>query len=74
MEINDQELIKKFQQAIGANLDKDQAIDFFAKLNVDEYGRLLDVFTNNEFPEIGRETKEKILIILQQLKEVIKAE
>ena len=57
MAINDQELLEKFQQAMSANLDKDQAIDFFANLNAGEYDRLLNVFTNNEFPEIKDETK-----------------
>lgn len=73
MPINNDELWAKFKQAISANLDKDQAIDFFANLNTDEYDRLLDIFANNEFPEIGEEVRKKMIIILQQLKEVVMA-
>ncbi len=71
MNIKDKELLDKFQQAIEAKLSYEEAIDFFAKLNADEYDRLLEIFTNNDFSEIDNETKNKLIVILQQLKEVV---
>lgn len=71
MSIKDSELLEKFQAAVKSKLDEAAAINFFSKLKPEEYDRLIEIFTNNEFPNINNQTKEKLLIILKKLKAVL---
>lgn len=71
MEQKDQELFNKFSRAVSSlngRSDEAVAIDFFAGLNQDEYDSLIDIFTNNQFPDMAEPTREKLLLILKKLK------
>ena len=67
MSEEDKRLFEKFSKVVSSSLDEQSAIQFFSELKKDEYSRLIEIFQNNDFPNIKNETKNKLLLILNKL-------
>ncbi|OGF27616.1 hypothetical protein A2331_04340 [Candidatus Falkowbacteria bacterium RIFOXYB2_FULL_34_18] len=72
MNDDDKKLLQKFENVVGKNMDEQAAVMFFAKLSLNEYNRLIEIFANNYFPNIKDKTKQKVLVVLKKLKETLK--
>ena len=68
MNEEDKNLFQKFQTIMNNKVDNETAIQFFSQLNLNEYNRLIELFENNDFPDIKTETKNKVLLILNRLR------
>jgi hypothetical protein len=68
MEEKDIKLYEKFKSLIDVGFNERDAINFFSTLKATQYDRLIDIFKNNDFPDIKPGTREKILQILQALR------
>lgn len=68
MNEEDVKMYHMLQEFIKSGIDKDSALDFFARLTPNDYGRMIEVIENTDIADVKDETREKVLTILHRLK------
>ena len=66
------EIYKELESVMENQMDETQALQFFDKLTSDDYAKLIEMFSNNNFDNINEATRVKLLKILQNLQNIKK--
>ena len=67
----DKKLMEKFEQIIAAKPSEDAVLDFWSKLSVEEYDRLIYLFEQNKPEDMSEEARTELIDIFKKLKEKI---
>lgn len=65
----DKKLFEKIYAIIKKRPSKQEAIDFWLDLGIDDYDRLIYLFENNETKEMGEEIRLKLVAGLKKLRD-----
>jgi len=65
----DKKLLKKFEEAVNRRPNESEALDFWSKLDMEEYDRLICLFKENEIAGMSEEIKLKLVGFLNKAKE-----
>jgi hypothetical protein len=70
MDTEDQKVLEKIEEQVLDGLDDTNAVRFLAKLTVEEYERLIQIFSQAEQIELPEGIRLRLIEILQKLKAV----
>jgi len=65
----DKELFKKFEEMMANRPSEKETLDFWSKLSVEEYDRLIHLFEQGEIDGMPENVRLKLVVFFKKIKE-----
>ncbi len=65
----DKKLYEKFKEMMKSAPSESEALDFWSKLNIEEYDRLIDLFEKDKIKGVPENIRLKLVVFFKKVKE-----